>query len=435
MIRRFWMTVLFSFACLSPLQPTDTDRDLSNWPQWRGPHRDGKSPDQGLLQQWPEGGPPLAWRADGIGAGFSSVSLSHGHAFTMGDLGDKQYAFAVSLGDGAIVWKTEVGRAWEDDYSGPRSTPTVDEGNLYLLTTDGDLVCLEAMSGKERWRKSLPAEFDGAIGLADSTYEWKFSESPLVDGNRVIVTPGHRDAALVALDKATGEPIWRSSIPELGDRGLDGSGYSSVVISHGGGIKQYVQLIGRGLIGVEAETGLFLWGYNRVANDVANISTPIIHDDYVFASTGYQTGAALLKLHRDGEGIRAEEIYFIDHTVMQNHHGGMILHDGYIYTGTGHNKGFPLSVKFSTGAVAWGPVRNEGADSAAIAFADGRLYFRYQKGLMILVEATPEEYREHGSFRIPDVSKPSWPHPVIAGGHLYLREQNSLFCYDVRASN
>jgi outer membrane protein assembly factor BamB len=233
----------------------------------------------------------------------------------------------------------------------------------------------------------------------------------------------------------TGELIWRASIPNLGDRGLDGVGYSSVVVSHGGGIKQYVQLIGRGLIGVEAETGRFLWGYNRVANDVANISTPIIHEDYVFASTGYQTGAALLKLHRDGDGIRAEEIYFVDHTVMQNHHGGLILHDGYVYTGTGHNKGFPLSMKFTTGEVAWGPIRNAGADSAAIAYADGRLYFRYQKGLMILVEATPDAYREHGSFRIPDVSKPSWPHPVIAGGHLFLREQNMLFCYDVRTSS
>jgi outer membrane protein assembly factor BamB len=302
-----------------------------------------------------------------------------------------------------------------------------------MLTTDGDLVCLEASSGRERWRKNLPTELDGSIGLADGAYEWKFSESPLVDDHRVIVTPGHRDAALVALDKTTGQLIWRTSIPDLGEKGLDGAGYSSAVVSHGGGIKQYVQLIGRGLIGVEAETGRFLWGYNRVANDVANISTPIIHSDFVFASTGYQTGSALLRLSRNGDGIQAEEVYFLDHTVMQNHHGGLILHDGYIYTGTGHNKGFPVSAKFDNGEVAWGPIRNGGMDSAAIAYADGHLYFRYQKGLVVLVEATPEGYRERGSFRIPDVSMPSWPHPVITGGRLYLREQNTLFCYDVKA--
>jgi outer membrane protein assembly factor BamB len=353
----------------------------------------------------------------------------------MGDLGEKQYAIALRVEDGSLLWKTEVGRAWEHDYPGPRSTPTVSDGHLYLLTTGGDLVCLEAASGKERWRKNLPSEFEGHIGKAQGTHEWKFSESPLVDGNRVIVTPGHRHAALVAIDKATGELIWQSSIPELGDRGLDGAGYSSVVISHGGDIKQYVQLMGRGLVGVEADTGRFLWGYNRVASDVANIATPIIHGDYVFASTGYQTGSVLVKLSRDGDGIRAEEVYFLEHNVMQNHHGGLILHEGYIYTGTGHNKGFPVCAKLETGDVAWGPVRNAGSDSAAIAYADGRLYLRYQKGLVILVEATPEEYRERGSFRIPDVSKPSWPHPVVTGGRLYLREQNSLFCYDVKAKS
>jgi outer membrane protein assembly factor BamB len=237
----------------------------------------------------------------------------------------------------------------------------------------------------------------------------------------------------VALDKTSGEEIWRSAIPEIGDRGRDGAAYSSVVISNGGGVKQYVQLIGRGLIGVEAGTGRFLWGYNRVANDVANIATPIVSGDYIFTSTGYRTGSALLQLSAQGDGVKADEVYWLEPNVMQNHHGGLILHEGYIYTGTGHNKGFPVSAKFETGEVAWGPIRNEGADSAAIAYADGRLYLRYQNGLVILIEATPEGYKERGSFMLPDVEKPSWPHPVITGGRLYLREQNSLFCYDVTA--
>jgi outer membrane protein assembly factor BamB len=269
--------------------------------------------------------------------------------------------------------------------------------------------------------------------LAKGEYQWKFSESPLVDGNRVIVTPGAKDAAMVALDRKDGSEIWRTKIPELGEAGVDGAAYSSVVISQAGGVKQYVQLIGRGAIGVAAADGRFLWGYNRVANDVANIPTPIIDGDSVFVSTGYGTGAALLRLHKEGDGFRAEEVYFLEGETLQNHHGGLILHEGYVYTGTGHNKGFPISVEMATGKIAWGPERNEGRDSAAIAYADGRIYFRYQDGLMILVEATPEGYREHGSFAIPDVEKPSWPHPVISGGKLYLREQDTLYAYDIRA--
>ncbi len=186
---------------------------------------------------------------------------------------------------------------------------------------------------------------------------------------------------------------------------------------------------------MEASSGRFLWGYNRVANDVANIPTPLVQGDHVFTSSGYGTGAALLELVSTGDGYAAEEVYFLEADTMQNHHGGMILHEGHVYTGTGHNKGFPLAVELATGKVAWGPVRNEGKDSAAIAYADGRLYFRYQNGLMVLVEATPEGYREKGSFMIPDVDKPSWPHPVIADGKLYLREQDNLFCYDLSAGS
>ena len=263
--------------------------------------------------------------------------------------------------------------------------------------------------------------------------DWKYSESPLVDGDRVIVSPGITDAAMVALDKKTGDEIWRAEIGRVGSMGAYGAAYSSVVISHGAGVKQYVQFIGRGVIGIEAETGKYLWGYNPVANDIANIATPLVHGDYVFASSGYGTGAALVKLSSDGKGgVDAEEVYFLEADTFQNHHGGMLLLDGHVYTGTGHNKGFPIAIKLEDGSVAWGPERNKGQNSAAITYADGRIYFRYQNGLMILVEATPEAYREQGSFEIPDVSKPSWPHPVIADGMLLIREQDNLYSYDVR---
>jgi outer membrane protein assembly factor BamB len=409
--------------------PTATAAD---WPQWRGPARDGRSADSGLLAEWPEGGPPLAWRSSGLGGGFSSVAVAGNRIFTMGDIDDSQYVIAVSRKDGSPLWKTKVGPNWKDKYLGARSTPTVDGKQIYALGTEGDLVCLDAASGKQLWRRNLPHDFGGTMMEIEGT-NWKFSESPLVDGDRVVVTPGARDAALVALNKKTGEEIWRASIPALGERGADGAGYSSIVISEARGMRQYVQLLGRGLIGVEASSGRFLWGYNRVANDVANIPTPLVHGDHVFTSSGYGTGAALLELVPTGEGVKAEELYFLEADTMQNHHGGMILHEGYVYTGTGHNKGFPLSVELLTGKVAWGPERNAGQSSAAVAYADGRLYFRYQNGVMVLIEATPKGYRERGSFEIPDVESYSWSHPVIVDGKLYLREQDNLFCYDVSA--
>lgn len=404
-----------------------------DWPQWRGPERNGRSPETGLLAQWPEGGPPLAWRASGVGAGYSSLAVVGDRIFTAGDIGDSQYLIAVKKSDGGALWKTRIGPRWDDEYLGSRSTPTVDGDRVYVVSTEGDVVSADAASGREIWRRSLVKDFGGTLMKAMGQYEWKFAESPLVDGDRVIVTPGAKDAALVALDKKTGKEVWRARIPDLGPAGVDGAAYSSAVVSNAAGVRHYVQLLGRGLVGVEAETGRFLWGYNRVANDVANIPTAIVDGDYVFTSTGYDTGAALLQLGAKDGGVEAREVYFLEANVFQNHHGGLILHQGHVYTGTGHNKGFPLCVEHKTGKVAWGPVRNEGRGSAAVTYADGHLYFRYQDGTMVLVEASPEEYREKGTFAIPDVDQFSWSHPVISGGMLYLREQDHLFAYDVRA--
>jgi len=410
------------------------DVQAADWPQWRGAARDGRSSDTGLLKSWPEGGPPLAWRASGFGGGFSSVSVVGERIYTMGDLQDAQYVIAANRSDGKQLWKTKVAPAWKNKYLGPRSTPTVDGDRLYVVTTEGDVYCLAAATGEVRWKRSLSDDFGGRMMRYENTHQWKFSESPLVDGDKLIVTPGVPDAGLVALDKKTGKEIWRAKLPELGQNGDDGAGYASVVVSNAGGVRQYVQFVGRGVIGVEAKSGRFLWGYNRIANGTANIATPIIDGDYVFASSGYGTGSVLLKLSRNENGFEVKEVYFLEANTMQNHHGGVILHEGYLYTGTGHNKGFPISVEMTTGKVAWGPERNKGSDSAALSYADGHLYFRYQNGLMVLVEATHEGYRERGSFMIPDVVLQSWPHPVIVDGKLYLREQDHLFCYDLRAT-
>ncbi len=406
----------------------------ADWPQWRGPNRDGRSAETGLLREWPEGGPALAWKASGLGAGYSSVSIAGGRIFTMGDLGDGQYLLALAEDGGGLQWQTRVGDGHEDRRGGARSTPTVAGGLIYAVTTGGDVVCLDADSGEERWRRSLAKDFGGYLMKAMGSYEWRFSESPLVDGERVIVTPGHIQALMVALNKTTGEEIWRTAGRRLGPIGADGAGYSSAVVSPAAGTRHYVQLLGRGLIGVEAETGKLLWNYNRVASDIANIATPIIDGDQVFASAGYGTGAALVKIQRGEAGLDAKEVYFLEGETFQNHHGGMILDGGTIYSGTGHNKGLPIALDMAAGKVLWGPERNQGRDSAAIVYADSRIYFRYRDGRMILVEANPESYLEHGTFMIPEVEKESWSHPAIAGGKLYLREQDNLFCYDVKVA-
>lgn len=402
-----------------------------DWPQWRGPNRDAVSHETGLLQDWGPSGPPLVFKAAGLGDGLSSVAIADGRIFTMGDRDGAQHVIALGEKDGKALWSAKLGAAWADEYGGPRGTPAVDGELLYAVGTEGDLVCLETATGKERWRKSLVRDFGGFMMSM-----WKFSESPLVDGDRLIVTPGAPGAALVALDKRTGRELWRASLPDLGPKGKDGAAYSGIVISNGGGVKQYVQLLGRGLVGVRADDGKFLWGYNRIANDVANIPTPVVKDDLVFSSTGYQTGAALLKLVKSGESVTAQEVYFLDSKTLQNHHGGLVLVGDYLYAGHGHNRGVPICVELATGKVVWGggDAKNAGTGSAAVAYADGRLYFRYQNGVVILIEATPSGYREHGSFTIPGVSHPSWPHPVISGSRLYLREQDALYVYDVRKS-
>ncbi|MDY7092700.1 MAG: PQQ-binding-like beta-propeller repeat protein [Acidobacteriota bacterium] len=426
------LTGLVGLAALLLLTAAPALDAAAQWPQWRGPDRDGKAPDQGLLTSWPEGGPPLLLTATGLGAGYSSVSVSDGKIFTLGDLENGQHVFAIDAASGEILWKTHLGAAWDDRFPGPRSTPTIDGDTLYALGTEGDLVSLSVADGKVLWKKNLVKDFGGQLMKAQGTYDWKWVESPLVDGDRLIVTPGAADAVMVALNKKTGEEIWRAQLPELEGPGVPGAAYSSVVISEGAGVRQYVQLVGQGVIGVATDTGRFLWAYTPVANEIANIATPLIDGDTVFASTGYGTGAALLKLVKTETGVDAEEVYFLPAEMFQNHHGGMILDDGTIYTGTGHNKGLPIALDKDKGQLVWGPLRNDGRSSAAIAYADGHLYLRYQNGLMLLVEATPEAYREKGSFEIPNVQRESWSHPVIADGRLYLREQENLYVYDLK---
>ena len=400
-----------------------------SWPQFRGPDRNGKSPETGLLKSWPEEGPPLAWQKTGLGKGFSGVAIVDGKIFTMGDRDDDQFVIALDLKTREELWAAKVGKAWKTGKGGPRCTPTVDGELIYAIGTHGDLVCVEASGGKVRWRKSFAGDFGGKMMSG-----WGYSESPLVDGKKLLCTPGAKDAAIAALDKVTGETIWKASVPVLGPRGKDGSGYASIVVSQACGIRQYVQMMGRGVVSVAADDGRFLWGYNKIANDIANITNVLPHEDYVFCTTSYKTGSALLKLTPSGDGIKAEEIYFLTPDEFENHHGGIVLLDGYIYGGDGQNEGRLVCLDMKTGKIVWKepPL---GKRSAAQVYADGHLYYRYEKGLMTLVEATPEKLNVKGQFKLPSVTGPSWPHPVIFDRKLYIRDNDVLLCYDISAAS
>ncbi len=399
------------------------------WPGWRGAKRDGISRETGLLPSWPEGGPPLEWKADGMGKGFSSVAVAGGRIYTLGDRDGGQHLLAFDAENGALIWKTRIGPTFADGNGGPRSTPTVAGNQVVALTANGDLVAADALTGAEQWRHSLASDFGGKMMSG-----WGWSESPLVDGDRVVVTPGSERAALVALDRATGKEIWRTALPDLGPWGNDGAAYSSIVVTEAAGVRQYVQLLGKGLVGVRAGDGRFLWAYTRIANGTANIATPLVRANRVFASTGYGTGSALVEIGKGDDGaLAAREVYFIPPDKFQNHHGGMVLVGNHVYGGDGQNRGLPTCLELDSGKIVWGGnIRNAGTGSAAVVAADGRLYFRYQNGVVLLIDASPDGYHERGSLTIPNVTQPSWSLPVVAGGRLYLREQDTLYVYDLR---
>lgn len=422
---RLCSCILFWTITVSAVEPSSTD-----WPQWRGPKRDNKSTQTGLLKSWEGQTPKLEWKVAGVGGGYASVSVVGDRLYTTGSLENGQHVIAIDLKNHAIVWKQQLIETSPKPggYDGAHCTPTVDGDKLYATASDGQIACLNAADGKIVWSKRFDKEWGGRMMSG-----WGFSESPLVDGDRVLCTPGGEEAMVVALDKKTGDELWRT---KMTDQGRAGAGYSSLVISEGAGVKQYVTTVGRGAIGVRASDGKHLWTYGKIANGTANIPTPIVTGDNVFASTGYGAGAALLKLSKEGDGVKADEVWFKPGNELQNHHGGMVLDGDFLYFGHGHNNGFPVCVELATGKTFWGgeQQRGPGSGSAAVTYADGNMIFRYQSGEVALIEATPSEYRLKGVFKPEVVEREGWAHPVVAQGKLFLREQNTLMCYDLAAA-
>ncbi|MGC4006415.1 MAG: PQQ-binding-like beta-propeller repeat protein [Pirellulales bacterium] len=368
-------------------------------------------------------------KIEGMGTGYASVSVVGDRLYTTGNRDDAQCVIAVDLKKNEVAWVTPITQSVpKHGYDGSRTTPTIDGDRLYVVSSDGNIVCLKTDGGAVVWSKNFKKEWNGKMHSG-----WGFSESPLVDGDNVLCTPGGDDAAVVCLKKSTGDLVWKTVYDDPKGEKNNGAGYASIVVSNGAGVKQYVTLVGRGLIGIRASDGKLLWTYNRVANKTANIPTPLIKGDYVFTSSGYNDGgSALVKLSKDGAGVNAEEIYYFGSKDLQNHHGGMILDGDYVYMGHGHNNGFPMCVEFMTGKKMWKEGRGPDGGSAAITWVDGYLIFRYQKdGIVALIKAIPEKYELVGKFKPAVKEKESWAQPVVVNGKLFLREQDTLMIYDV----
>ncbi|MEM8671066.1 MAG: PQQ-binding-like beta-propeller repeat protein [Planctomycetota bacterium] len=421
---RYVSCLLTSFVAFGV---TASAADLE-WPTFRGPQRSGVSDDTGLLDRWPEGGPTLLWEADGMGRGYASPAIADGKIYILGDglstAEDRdEYLICLNQSDGSLVWQFKTGKPWNsgpESWQSSRSTATVDDDRVYTLTAFGQLYCVDTESGKEVWKIHLENDLGGK--KADS---WGYSESVTIDGNLLICTPGGGKNTMVALNKMTGETVWSCSSPE--DRG---AGHASVVISEVFGKKVYVQITGSSLMGVLASDGTLLWTYD-IPRTTAVIPTPIVKDDLVFISVGYNTGGALIRqVATASGGVDVEEVYGLK-PALNNKHGGVVLVGDYVFGDSG-DRGKPFCAELGTGEIVWSE-RGSGKKSASVTAADGKVFFRYSNGVMTMVPASPDQFKETGSFKVPGSgSRPSWAHPVILGGKLYLREGDKLLCYDLK---
>lgn len=395
-----------------------------DWPQWRGPQRTGLSQETGLLKKWPEAGPKMLWHVKDAGAGFGAPAVVGDRIFLMANTGlDDENVKAMAVKDGQPIWSTRIGKvgnpAQQPNYPAARSTPTVDGEKLYALGSDGDLVCLETATGKPVWQKNLRTDFGGQPGI------WAYSESPLVDGDTLLCTPGGNSATLVALNKTNGDLLWKCATPN-GDQ----AAYASAIIIQSGGVKQYVQFLQKGLVGVDAKTGKLLWHYDRTAQSPANIPTPIASEDYVYSAAGL-SGAGLVKLSTERGTFDVTQIYFTPK--LPTAIGGAVLVGTSLY---GTTRQMLVCADFKTGDIKWS---DRSVAPASVCVADGQLYLHGEEGDVALVEATPAGYHENGRFTPSDSpargQAKAWAYPAIADGKLYIRDAGSLWCYDVKVGD
>jgi outer membrane protein assembly factor BamB len=408
--------LLVPFAVLAVFAADPPKPATFDWPQWQGQDRSAVSKETGLLTAWPKDGkgPKLLWSVKNLGGGYSTPSIAAGRIFGMGARNQDEGVWALSEKDGTELWWQRIAPKGKGGYDqGPRCTPTVDGDLLYALGMNGDLVCLKVATGELVWQKNLEKDFGGKVG------GWRYSESPLIDGDRLLVTPGGAKNTLVALNKKTGDLVWASAVP-----GNTEAAYSSIAVGTIAGQKQYVQFLSTHVVGI-AEDGKYLWSYGERRFPGIVCSTPVIHDSQVYAAAAYGKGGGSVTVSREGNEIKAQEAYFNKN--FENHHGGLVLIDGYLY---GEGSGNLVCIEFATGKEMW---RASEAGKGSVAAADGKLYYRNEGGPIFLYDVNPKEAVQRGKFNQPNRSRHNaWAHPVIANGKLYIRDQELLLVYDVK---
>ena len=412
----------------------------ADWPQWRGPNRDGVSQETGLLKEWPKAGPKLAWKATLGGVGYSSPVVVGGRVYLTaaedGDKGLKEFAICLGAKDGKPVWKVELPSS-DGGYStswgsGPRSTPTIDGDLIYILGARGDLSCRKTADGSAVWAVSLTKDFGGNIP------GWGYSESVLIDGDKLVCTPGGNRGTILALDKKTGKKLWQSADPDDKENKhslRDSAAYASIMLVTVGDVRMYVTQTASAAVGVNSADGKLLWRLADLKRAIAVIPTPVVADNLVFFTSGYGAGCEIIKLEAAADGtVKATAEY--RSPAIANHHGGIIRIGDHLYGHTDRNgRWFCYEFKKGGEDMVW----DTGAlDKGSLTVADGMLYcYGERKGTCVLAEASPEVWKEKGRIEIPEKSKfPRrsgliWTHPVVANGKLYLRDHELLFCYEV----
>jgi outer membrane protein assembly factor BamB len=407
-----------------------------DWPQWRGPNRDAISKETGLLKAWPKEGPVLLWTYREAGTGFTAPAVVGGTVYTMGARGDLELVIALDS-KGKELWTAKIGPVFDfktNEWSrGPDSTPTVDGDLLYALGSQGELVCFETKGGKEVWRKNLPKELAGevnSVGGGPEKMGWGYAWSPFVDRDKLICIPGGPDGLFAALDKKTGAVLWRSKAVK------DAATYASPIPAEFGRVLQYIALVQNGLVAVSAQDGALLWEYRR-DSDYADVvcPTPVVAGDHVYAGVGYGGGGVLLKIEKNGDQFKATPVY--TKKEIASRQGGVILVNGYVY-GPQETRNW-VCQDFATGATKWESNSRRAVGIGPLVYADGRLYVvSEEKGEVAMIEASPAKFNQLAKFVLPEQSKlrkphgKVWTHPVISDGKLYLRDQELIFCYQIK---
>ncbi|MHC4478371.1 MAG: PQQ-binding-like beta-propeller repeat protein [Planctomycetota bacterium] len=391
--------------------------ELSDWPQWRGWKRDGVSSETGLLKKWPEGGPKLLWSVDGLGKGYSTVAVANGLVFTTGLVDKEGILFAFDL-EGHPKWKKSYGPGWTGSRDGVRTTPTVDGDSVYVMSGYGRVVCFDTKTGGRRWAVDTQSRFGG------ENINWGISESVLIEGQKVICTPGGQDATVVALDKQTGKTIWRSK--GLSDR----SAYCSAILVERGDKRLVVTITDKSIVGIDAGDGTVLWQHpNKLHKGEpreVNPNSPVYHDGCIYVTSRW-IGATMLRLSEDGTRVKKVR----DDERFDPHHGGFVVVHGFIYGANTKGEKW-MCLEWATGKITY---EHKWLGKGSVTYAEGMLYcYEEKKGTVGLVKASPAGFEVVSSFLVSKGTDEHWAHPVVCGGRLYIRHGDALMAYDVKGS-